>query len=97
MAIPAENGSTANTVSAEGQLAPANLEEKPDDMEIDHTDEKPEYATGLRLTIIMCTIFSSTLLAALDIVRKINSDIGLLLADRFMFTGDRCHSYSCHY
>lgn len=30
--------------------------------------EAPEYATGLRLVGIICTIFSATLLTALDLV-----------------------------
>lgn len=94
MATPAENGSTVKAASTDGDLTPINTEKKLDDTVIDHTNEKPEYATGVRLTIIMCTIFSSTLLAALDIVRFMSSDVELYLADRFAFIGDRCHSYS---
>jgi hypothetical protein len=45
----------------------------------------------------MCTIFLSTLLAALDIVRIRSPNINWSPSHRMMFTGYRCDSHSCNH
>lgn len=65
-------GSTAN----DEHFATNNVDEKhhelgnkQDDAIGDHVGGAPEYVTGSRLAIVMGTIYLSTLLAALDLVR----------------------------
>jgi hypothetical protein len=63
----AESSHRETTPTTHGtQSAPDSLVEEKQDGAAAAIE--PEYATGLRLVIIMCTIFLSTLLTALDIV-----------------------------
>lgn len=45
-----------------------NVIEKPQSDEDKSADEVPVYATGMRLVVIMCSIFLATLVAAIDLV-----------------------------
>lgn len=71
---PAENMSAQNptpetTIAGhDEQYASESLEKKQDGVAAEHAGDEPQYATGLRLAAIMCTIFLCTLLTALDIV-----------------------------
>ncbi|MCJ1399410.1 hypothetical protein MMC11_002612 [Xylographa trunciseda] len=51
----------------DSSMASTGVQEKHDNDLAKQAGDEPEYATGWRLTAIMCTIFLTTLLAALDI------------------------------
>jgi hypothetical protein len=76
MAAEAEEGHTTDSTSNGEQFASDSLQEKQDGVAAEHAGDDPEYATGWRLAAIMCTIFLTTLLAALDIVSIWLSTLG---------------------
>ncbi|CZR68566.1 probable permeases of the major facilitator superfamily [Phialocephala subalpina] len=66
LATKVEGGHMTDSTSNNEHLPSDIFEEKQDDVAVD-AGENLEYATGLGLAMVMCTIFLTTLLAALDI------------------------------
>ncbi|KAJ7362409.1 putative MFS transporter [Mycena albidolilacea] len=66
--MSAQNPTPETTIAGhDEQYASNSLEKKQDGVTAEHAGDEPQYATGLRLAAIMCTIFLCTLLTALDI------------------------------
>lgn len=67
MAATAETDHTTDSSVNGKQSQSDSLQEKHEGIAAERDSDEPEYATGLRLAAIMCTVFLTTLLAALDI------------------------------
>lgn len=76
IATKVEAGHTADSGSNGEQSLSDNLQEKKDGIALEHEGDEPQYMTGFRLSAVMCTLFLTTLLAALDIVSIQSSALG---------------------
>lgn len=85
---------TVGSSSSGEKFTSNDVDEKQDGVEA--TDTEPEYLTGFKLSLVMCTIYLSTLLAALDIVSISPSILSYYLLI-YLFAGHRRYGNSSYH